>query len=332
MKRATIIDVAKLAGVSISSVSRFLAEPDSIRPKAAQAVRETIKELDYIPNSFAQNLKRKTSNIIAVILPDISDHFFSEACKSICTSFYENRYFVMICDTDNDSEKERFYLDEMIRDRVAGILLAPCGKNTKYIQQIVQNGPPLLLFDRMEPDIAADVVSEDNVHSGYVLARYMLEAGHRRFAILSGSEHSINMRYRLAGIKKAFLEFDVAFDEEFSVINLLTKIDAAKAFESVLQKEHCPHSILACNTILLDGVMLAASRMKLAIPADYHIAGFCVEAPHLLYSVKIPVVMQMPTELGRLAGEQMLRRLADKEENPIPQKQLLQTRLYLPSG
>jgi LacI family transcriptional regulator len=327
VKRITIKDVARLSGVSISSVSRYLADPTSINPAAAVSVSKAIKELNYIPNPFAQNLKSETTNSIAVILPDISDHFFSETCKAICTLFYMYGYSVTICDTDNDPEKERRYVDEMVKNRSAGIMLVPCGKNTEYLKDIVRRFPRLMLFDRLEPEIPTDMVSEDNVRSGYVLARYMLDKGHRRFAILNGSELSVNMHYRLSGIQKALSEESIMVEEEFSMVNLMNKQDAAIAFEKLLKNPHCPRCILAGNTHLLDGIVVAAGRLKLSIPDEYSLAGFSVEDPRYLFPFPVAAIVQNPAVLGTQAGELMLKRLRSGPKNQTPKIQLLQTKL-----
>jgi DNA-binding LacI/PurR family transcriptional regulator len=327
LKPITIKDVAKLAQVSISSVSRYLTDPTSIRPAAAISVSKAIKELNYIPNPFAQNLKSESTNIIAVILPDISDHFFSESCKAICNLFYMYNYAVMICDTDGDPEKERRYVDDMVRNRCAGIMLVPCGRNTEYLKEVLSRFPRLMLFDRLEPEIPADMVSEDNLRSGYILARHMLNSGHRRFAVLNGLENSVNMHYRLNGVQKALAEAGLVLEDEYSLVNLRSKVDAAQALEQLVKKPGCPHCILACNTHLLEGIVIAASRMKLSVPDDYSLAGFSVDDPRHLFPFPVPAVVQNPTALGTQAGEMMLKRLRGNIKNPAPKIVMLDTEL-----
>ena len=327
MQRITIKDVARLSGVSISSVSRYLADPTSIKPAAALSVSRAIGELHYIPNPFAQNLKSEMTKNIAVILPDISDHFFSEACKAICTLFYMYNYSVTICDTDNDPEKERRYIDDAVKSRSAGIMLVPCGKNTEYIRDVLRYFSRLMLFDRLETEIKTDMVSEDNERSGYILAQHMLNMGHRRFVILSGSEYSVNMRYRLSGMRKAFDEKKVQIEDEFSIINLMSKQEAAQAFESLVEKPDCPRCFLAGNTHLLEGIVIAASRMRLSVPDDYSLAGFSVEDPRYIFPFPVPAVVQNPSELGTRAGEMMLKRLRGNVKVSSFKIQLLNTTL-----
>jgi DNA-binding LacI/PurR family transcriptional regulator len=290
-------------------------------------VSKAIRELNFIPNPFAQNLKSESTNIIAVILPDISDHFFSEACKAICNLFYMYTYTVMICDTGGDPDKERRYMDDMIRSRCAGIMLVPCGKNTEYIKEVLSYFLRLMLFDRLEPEIPADMVSEDNLRSGYILARYMLDKGHRRFAIFNGLENSVNMHYRLNGVRKALAEAGLVLEDEYSLVNLRSKVDAAQALEKIVKKPDCSRCILACNTYLLEGIVIATSQMKLSVPDEYSLAGFSVDDPRHLFSFPVPAVVQNPTALGTQAGEMMLKRLRGNIKNPIPKTVMLDTEL-----
>ncbi|MDR1250445.1 MAG: LacI family transcriptional regulator [Treponema sp.] len=327
MKPITIKDVARLAQVSISSVSRYLTDPTSIRPAAAISVNKAIMELNYIPNPFAQNLKSESTNIIAVILPDISDHFFSEACKAICNLFYMYNYTVMICDTNGEPEKERHYVDDMARNRCAGIMLVPCGKNTEYLKEVLSRFPRLMLFDRLEPGIPADMVSEDNLRSGYILTRHMLNQGHRRFVVLNGLENSVNMHYRLNGVRKALMEAGLTLEDEYSLVNLRSKVDAAQALERLVKKPGCPRCILACNTHLLEGIVIAASRMKLSVPDEYSLAGFSVDDPRHLFPFPVPAVVQNPAALGTQAGEVMLKRLRGNIKNSAPKIVMLDTKL-----
>ena len=330
MKRITIKNVAKMACVSISTVSRYLSDPASIRPISAVAIEKAIKELNYYPNPFAQSLKSGFMKIIAVIMPDISDQFFSEACKALCTIFYQNKYFVMICDTDGDPEKERYYINEMIKLRAAGIVLVTCGQNGDFIKGVISGGHRIMLFDRIEPGVLADSVCEDNTRSGYELTKCLIERGHRRFAVLSGSEMSINMNSILMGVQKALNEAGYIIEDKYIFRNLRTKESVVKTFENLVVDEKSPRCIIACNSILLDGLVLAASRLHLDIPGCYEIAGFCIEDLRYKYPFPISAVIENPILLGLQAGDLMLKRLAGKYKSSVPKQILLNTKLILP--
>ena len=113
-KKATIREVAALAGVSISSVSRYLKDPKSIQPLAAYNIKNAIRELQYEPNMFAQNLKRGKSNIVGLVVPH-TEYFFSRVCRGVSDYFFERKYVTFICESDNDGAKEKFYVQEIGR-------------------------------------------------------------------------------------------------------------------------------------------------------------------------------------------------------------------------
>jgi len=330
MKRVTITDVADQAGVSISTVSRYLSDPGSIRPISAVAIEKVIKELNYIPNPFAQNIRTEFTKIVAVIMPDISNQFFSVACKALCTILSQNKYFVMICDTDGDPEKERYYINEMIKLRTAGIVLVTCGQNADFIQDVIDAGNRIVLLDRVEPRVSADTVSEDNVRSGYELTKHLLARGHKRFSVLIGSEKSINMNFIISGVQKALGGTGCALEDKYCFWNLGTKESAVATFENLAADEKSPSCIIACNSVLLDGLVLAASKLRLSIPGHYEISGFCIDDVRYKYQFPIPAIMENPSLLGLKAGELLLRRLASKNKTLPPKQILLNAELILP--
>ena len=329
MKHANIKDVAKSAGVSISTVSRYLANPSSIKPTFASAVEKAINELKYIPNPFAQNLKSEHTNNIAIIIPDISNQFFSEACKALCTVLYRNKYFVMICDTDDNPEKEQYYINEMIKSRAAGIILVTCGQNTEFVKTVVNAGHRIVLLDRMEPSIKVDTVCADKYRAGYDLAKHLVRKGHRHYAILSGSENSINMQFIISGIKNAFAESSVSINESCIITNLRTKESAAHEFELLLANKKNLSCVIACNSVLLDGIVLAANRLQLNIPEDCEIAGFSIDDPRYAYPFPVPAIMEIPAQLGAEVGELMLRLLASESDTSVAKQILLNCQLIL---
>ena len=137
-----------------------IRDSTSINPIASVAVQDAIKELNYVPNPFAQNLKRENNKVIAILLPDISHDFFAKVCRALEMLFYQNNYLVMICDTDDDPAKERFYIEEMLKNRAAGILIASCGGNSEYLNKVLAENDHIMLYDRIVDGVKANLVCE----------------------------------------------------------------------------------------------------------------------------------------------------------------------------
>ena len=155
-KKVTIREVAELAGVSISSVSRYLADPKSIQPLAAYNIKNAINELQYEPNIFARNLKKGQSQVIGLVVPHM-EYFFGKICSVVSDYFFERQYVTYICESDSTREKELFYVQALLNQKAAGIIIAPCGQNTMYLKNVCKNYTNMVAIDRLE-EIGCDMV------------------------------------------------------------------------------------------------------------------------------------------------------------------------------
>lgn len=327
MRNITIKDVAKEAGVSISSVSRYLADPNSINQIAAVSVGTAIRKLNYVPNPYAQNLKKGSSNIIAVIIPDISNDFFSRACKAMGMLFFQNKYLLMICNTDDDDQKERFYIEEMLRIKAAGIMIASSGRNSDFLKHMIKSNRNILLFDRMDSDLEVSTICEDNVTSGYELVNYMINKGHHHFSILAGSDYSVNTNFRLTGIKRAFEENNIAWEDKYLYRNITTYEDAIDTVCKIVADKSAPKCIIACNPKIMQGVAYAVNKCKLNVPEELILCGYCIDNPAQLYSFPVTAIVQDPTLVGLKSGEQMLKILKSRNKNRPVKKIFVDHRL-----
>lgn len=318
MKRCTIRDVANMAGVSISSVSRYLKNPTSINPAASLAISNAIKALDYVPNPFAQNLKKQSSNIIAVIIPDLSHTFFAKACRALEMLFYQSGYLVMICDSDEDPEKERFYIESMLQNRVAGILIVPTADNSTYLQNTIKENRNVVLFDRYIHDANVSYVCEDSEEAGYLLTNHMIKKGHKDFAVITGVSSSLNVQLRLKGIQKACTESNISLRQNYifqNIADFSPEVHISRILSDLLQDPSSPRCIIATNPKLTDGLVVACYTSHIEVPTQLSLAGFALDNPQKMYSIPISVMKQDPYTVGIKAGELMLRQIKNKAKS-----------------
>lgn len=311
--KVTIRDVAAQANVSISTVSRYLADPSRIRPASAQAIREAIRSLGFIPNPFAQGLKRNTSRVVRVIIPDIANSFFSIACKTIGSFFYEHGYSIMICDTDEDPVKEQFYLEDGLQNHAAGILLATTGGNTQYIRQFLPNYSPLVLFDRPEDLLPIDCVGENNELSAAQLTQRMIDAGQTRFAVLLGNDHSVNTLARLRGVRMMAEQAGITLEPDYVFSNLNSKMEAFQVVQKLLAEDGAPRCILACNPKLLEGAVFAINSGHVEWQKQAVLCGFSIEHPSNIATFPLCTVVQNPAAVALRASELLLNRITSKQ-------------------
>ena len=328
MKACTIRDVAQLAGVSISSVSRYLKDPTSINPIASVAVQDAIKELNYVPNPFAQNLKRENNKVIAILLPDISHDFFAKVCRALEVLFYQNNYLVMICDTDDDPVKERFYIEEMLKNRAAGILIASCGGNSDYLSKVLAENDHIMLYDRIVDGVKANLVCENNQEAGMQLAAHLIGKGHRRFAVVTGNRCSSNTQRRLLGIRQACAQAGVALDERYVFQDVSDRKVVEKVLASLIRDPQAPRCFIACNPRLMDSLVVADNKQHLDVPGQVTLAGFTNDDPRELYGVPVCSMRQDPYQVGMKTGEMMLRMIKNKTKGRTAKQVLLPMRLY----
>ena len=190
-KKATIREVAKLAGVSISSVSRYLNDPTSIKPVAAYNVKKAIQELEYAPSAAAQNLKRGKSQMIGIVVPHMRV-FFEEASAVITEYFYERGYMTAVCISNAEEQKERFFVDQMLRQQAAGIVIAPSGKNTDYLRKVCEKHKHFVAIDRAE-NLGCPQVLENHKENAYRLVSHLLKNGcYNKIMFVHGWEKSFS--------------------------------------------------------------------------------------------------------------------------------------------
>ena len=196
-----IVDVAKHAGVSVASVSRVLSGLTGVSETTRNRVTAAVAALDYRPNLAARRLRSRRTETLGLIVSDIRNPYFVEVSRAVEDVAYANGLRVMLCNADEDPEKESFYLEMMRDENVAGVILSPTlPRLTNYRQADFPF--PVVLVDRCESDTDADAVVLDNVDAAQRLVRHLIDAGHRRIAFFYGAA-SATGRQRLQGYQEA---------------------------------------------------------------------------------------------------------------------------------
>ena len=326
MKKATIKDVAEVAGVSISSVSRYINDPNSINPIAAVKVGEAIKQLNYVPSSFAQNLKRGHSNTIGVLVPDLTP-FFSKACIALNRLFYENNYLLIICDTNYDIEKEQSYLRALIQQRVAGIVLSTSARNEDFLPAYTQESTHLVHFDRDTPHKYYDSVGENNIESSYNITKHVIEQGYDDIALFFDAVNCKNTIGRYDSSLKAI--DNCGFNRK----NLYVKNDTfetEKVFSAVKEfmgRNSKKKAIISFTPRITENVTIALNLYGYNIGEDVQLAGFTLEDYYTKYRLNIPRIVEQPYEMGLKTGEIMLRKIRKQQVNQNPKSYVLQNKV-----
>lgn len=301
--------VAQRAGVSSATVSRVLANKPYVRPEVRERVWQAVRELGYRPNRVARSLRAQRSKIIGLIISDIQNPFFTSVVRAIEDAAYEKGYSILLCNTDEDPQKERFYLELMVDENVSGIIVCPTRESVSHIQDYPI---PLVTLDRRVVNVDTDAILLDNVESAAKLVSHLIANGHRRIGAVIGTPDFTTGRERCEGYLAALRAHDIPFEPAL-LIQVSPKTDAGySAAEHLLDLPLPPTAIFAGNNLLTLGALKAVRARGLHIPRDVALAGFDEMPWSALVEPGITVIEQPTYELGRTAAEVLLRRL----ENP----------------
>ena len=304
----SIKDVAEAAGVSTATVSRVISNGLHVRPEVRERVMLAIEQLGYRPNLVARSLRSQQSNTIGLILSDISNPFFSSLSRAVEDAAYEQGFNVVLCNTDENPEKEAIYLNLMQDTNVAGTIIAPTRQTTAALMK--SDLPfPTVVVDRSIPNGDIDVVVLDNVDAAYRLTTHLIDQGYQRIAALC-SDMSTGLERQL-GYERALRAHGMAPRAEY-VKYVAPKIDTGYAATlKILDLPQPPDALFTVNSLLAAGALQAIRERNLSIPDQIALVTFDETTWADLVQPAITLISQPTYEMGHAAAELLLQRIAN---------------------
>ena len=325
---STIRDVARRAGVAPITVSRVINNSGYVSVRTRQRVEKAIAELNYVPNALAQGLRFNKTNVIALVLSDVTNPFWTTVARGTEDASSEENYSVILCNTDEDVAKHDKYAQLLLRRQVDGFLLVPVSNSVDTIRFIQQQGVSLVILDRQLPGVSVDIVRADSEGGAYELTHYLTELGHRRIAILSGPEIVSTSTQRVAGYKRALQDAHLKADPDLISFGNFYQDSGYERTKRLLTLSQRPTAIFAGNNFIAIGVMKALYESGLGIPEDMSVVGFDELPPGLLVRPFLTVATQPAYEMGYRATKLLLERIANSGE-PSCQEIVLPTQLVI---
>jgi LacI family fructose operon transcriptional repressor len=303
-----IKDVAIAAGVSTATVSRVLSNGLHVRPEVRERVMATVERLGYRPNLVARNLRSQQSSTIGLIVSDISNPFFTAISRAVEDTAYEQGFSVLLCNTDENPEKEAIYLNLMRDTAVAGAIMSPT-------RQIIANFAdsnlpfPIVVVDRSISNGDIDAVLLDNVDAAYRLITHLVEQGYKRIGALC-SEMSTGLE-RQVGYEKALRAHGLAPKSEYMKY-VPPKAEAGyTATLKMLDLAEPPDALFTVNSLIAEGALQAIRERNLTIPDDIALVSFDETTWSSLVQPAITLIAQPTYEIGKTAAELLMQRIAD---------------------
>lgn len=323
MSEITIRELAKKLKLSIGTVSKALRNSHEISAETKEKVFSLAKELNYIPNPYASSLRRKKSNTIGIVVPEIADSFFSHAIKGIESVAQGKGYHVLVYLTEENFSREISILKDFKSGRVDGVLLSISSEtsNNIHIHELNDKEIPLVLFDRAADEINTTKITTDDFESSYKATQHLIKRGCKKISYLSISKHlSINNK-RINGFLKALA--DCKINEHQNIIQCSNNSkENHLILHKIFQSNRRPDGIIASVEKLTIPVYLVCKELNIKIPKELKIISFSNSEAASILNPSLTTVTQPAFEMGKKAA-MILFKAIDKKNHRLPNENIV---------
>ncbi len=330
-KEVTIYDIAKKLNISAATVSRALQDNPLVTQKTRKKILDAAQEMNYRTNTFASNLRKKSSHIIGVIVPRLNSSFMSDVIAGMELVANEASYNLIISQSLETFKKEVSNAKTMFSNRVDGLLvsLAYNTQNLDHFKPFVKRGTPVIFFDRVAETTGQPAIFIDNFKAGYEVTKHLIAQGCTKIVHLSGNQTRNVYADRFAGYKQALADHQLKFEKDYVIVSNLSAKEGAEAAKHILQMKNRPDAVFSANDSCAIGCMLEMKSHGVKIPDEIAFAGFnndplcCVAEPNLT------TINYQGYEMGKTAAQVLIGILNKQPENKITQNVILKSALII---
>ena len=308
---ANMNDIAKMARVSLGTVSNVLNNSAVVRDSLRKRVLDAVKATGYQPSQLARGLRRVKTNVIGMIIPDITNPFFPAVVRGAEDVAFSNGHRLILCNTDNDHSKELVHLKELRTYLPAGLIVIPSNFSdlTAQAESYRQSGTGVVCIDRLPKDWSGDTVTVDNEGGAYNATRYLIRMQHTRLAVITGPMHLTNAKQRLGGFRRALKESNLHVAPDYVQKTTFDKHGGYSKTLVLLRLNPRPTAIFAGNDMIALGALLAIREAGLRCPQDISIMGFDDLDLAEMTNPALSSVSQSGYQLGTTAARILLDRI-----------------------
>lgn len=320
----TIGQIAEMAGVSKSTVSRVLNCSGYVREDTRKKIEAIIEEYHYSPSASAQNLSRRETNTIGVVVPELDNTFFTEVLAGVAEVVDENNFTMIVCNTSNDGEKEKAALSMMEQQRVRGVIFTPAigysdAAAEKSIRLQLKNlNVPVVLVDREIQNVQWDGVFYENFQSGYLATEHLIHSGKKKIGIITGDMDLKHARDRYQGYIQAMEDYHLTVNETYVYEGDYTVQGSYEITRRIIQTQDWPEGLVLSNNLTTLGYVKAIRELGKELDQEIKVVG--IDHIPILDTIgyRYNCVTHDTKEMGRAAIELLLERL----ENSGRQKEI----------
>lgn len=321
--RKTLKDVAKKAGVSIAVASRALGSYGYVSKEAREKVAKVAEKIGYQPDIIARSLMTRKTHTIGIIISDITTLFFTSVVRGIEDVARENGYNVILCNSDENLQKETEYLRVVYEKRVDGLIVSMSAKNNNYLKKLIRGGLPVVLLDRGPKEIKAPKVIVDNLSGAYEAVNHLIKLGRRRIGVINGIAGVSTSDERFEGYKRALKDNDILIDPELVKYGEFNMEKARQVAQQFIKMTHPPAALFVTNEVMTTGTLLALNENNIRIPEEIAIVGFDDPVWAPLMKPPLTAVRQPSYSVGTIACQALLQIINKADRGRMSQEEMV---------
>jgi LacI family transcriptional regulator len=306
---ATIVDVAAAAGVSTATVTRYFQTPERVSKRTAERIGRVVKDLGYRPNLVARGLRQRSTRLIGLVIQDVENVHFTAVCRGTEDSIREAGYCAVLCDTDDDLERQSEYLEMLSAQTAAGVILTPASASNTDLSALARQGIPVVSLE-MDLDVADDSVHCDNIEGARLATMHLAEMGGERIACVTGDTDVPSAEERMLGYCQALGELGHRVDPSLIAHTDYREAQGEAAVKRMMSRSRPPDALFLANNRLVTGAMRALKAVGARAPDDVLVAGFD-DVPWMDLTVTPVTTIGQPSyEIGKMAAKLLLDRIS----------------------
>jgi LacI family transcriptional regulator len=312
MAKVTLKRIAAKVGFSEATVSRVLRGHGSvykIRPETEQAVFEAARRLGYTHGRNVFKPKPLRTRTLGLVIPDLSHYFLGRLARTIVTKAAAAGLAVLVCDSLEDPETEVQRIEQLLEQDIDGLLVLPVGKEWDHIERLSHRGLPMVVVDRIIPDVNCHCVGVDNYKGSFEAVEHLIQRGHRRIGCIQRLPHSWISDERVRGYRDAHARYEIPIDERLIIGDLYGQQNGYLETKRLLQMDSMPTAIFALSHLVTLGALRALHEHRIAIPEQMALIGFD-DLPNVDYfDCPITTVRQPIEDMASLAVSLLLEQI-----------------------
>ncbi|KAA0546272.1 LacI family transcriptional regulator [Bacillus sp. BGMRC 2118] len=314
---ANIQHVAKLAGVSVATVSRVLNGQNKVSAKTRIKVEDAIKKLNYEPSMLGRNLRNSESRILLILIPTIKNPFYLEVIKGIENIAISQNYNILLCETDSNPERENIYFDLVRKKMADGIISMDPAVNVETLKKLAENHAIIQCSEYAEGS-GLPYITIDNVEASYLAVKHLIKLGHEKIALVNSDEKYLYARQRKLGYVRALEEHGLPLNEQYIIhTEELGFEQGQQAMKKIMQLNDRPTAVFAVSDLLAIGALKEINANGLHVPDDIAVVGFDKIDFSNMTNPTLTTIAQPMYKMGTIAAKMLINQIKGEQVDSI---------------